>query len=101
MVTTFLNSEIKKLLIHKGYYLLLTNKIDLWKTETSAADQILAYSIKRFCKHNKFQISAPTWNDKFELSVRLYSVSDVQDCFQYVMKKHKTLTDNALIRNNM
>ena len=34
----------------------------------------------------KFKILAPTWNDKFELSYRSYSVSDIQDYFEYVLK---------------
>ena len=32
---------------------------------------------------NKFEISAPTWNDKFELLDRSYSVSDIQIYFEY------------------
>ena len=33
------------------------------------------------------KISAPTWNDKFELPNRSYSVSDIQDYFEYIKKK--------------
>ena len=39
-----------------------------------------------------------TWNDKFELTDGSYSVSDIQDYFEYIIKKHKTLTDNSLVR---
>ena len=38
--------------------------------------------------NNKFKISAPLWNDKFELPDGSYSVSDIQDYFEYVLKKH-------------
>ena len=34
--------------------------------------------------NNKFKIYAPTWNDKFELPDGLYSVSDIQDYFEYI-----------------
>ena len=34
--------------------------------------------------NNKFKISAPTWNDKFELPDGSYSVSDIQDYFEYI-----------------
>ena len=34
---------------------------------------------KKQNKNNKFKISAPTLNDKLELSDRLYSVLDIQD----------------------
>ena len=37
---------------------------------------------------NKFKISAPTWNDKYELPDGSYSVSDIQDYFKYTLKKH-------------
>ena len=36
--------------------------------------------------NNKFKISAPAWNDKFELPDVSYSVSDIQDYFEYFDK---------------
>ena len=49
-------------------------------------------------KNNKFKISAPTWNEEFELPDGSYSVSDIQDYFKYILKKHETVTDNPSIR---
>ena len=43
---------------------------------------------KNSCNNNKFKISAPTWNDKFELPDGSYSVSDIQYHFEYILKKH-------------
>ena len=37
--------------------------------------------MKTLHKRNKFKISAPTWNDKFELSDGSYSVSYSPDYF--------------------
>ena len=56
--------------------------------------QILASTIhekifKKSCKNNKFKISATTWIDKFELSDESQFVSDIQDFFEYVIKKHE------------
>ena len=31
-------------------------------------------------------MSAPTWNEKFDLRDGLYSVSDIQDYFEYILK---------------
>ena len=42
--------------------------------------------------------SAPTWNEKFELSDRSYYLSDVLGCFNYIMKKHQTVIYNPPIR---
>ena len=44
--------------------------------------------------NNKFKIAAPTWNDKFNLPDGSYSVSDIQDYFEYIIKKHETIADN-------
>ena len=39
---------------------------------------------KNSYNNNKFKISAPPWNDKFELPDGSYSVSDIQDYFEYI-----------------
>ena len=41
--------------------------------------------------NNKFKIPAPTWNDDFELPDGSYSVLDIQDYFEFIIKKHETL----------
>ena len=38
------------------------------------------------------------WNDKFELPDRSYSVSDIPDYFQNIIKKHEAVIDNPPIR---
>ena len=64
--------------------------------------QILVYTIhgktKKSYKNNKFKISAPTWNDQFELPDGSYSASDIQDYFEYILKNHREKTDNPSIR---
>ena len=47
---------------------------------------------------NKFNISTPTWNEEFELPDGLYSISDIQDYFEYILKKHGEKTINSSIR---
>ena len=47
--------------------------------------------------NNKFKIYAPTWNDEFDLPGGLYSVSDIQDYFDYVIKK-QTIIHNLPIQ---
>ena len=44
--------------------------------------------VKSTYNNNKFKISTPPWNDKFELPDGSYSVSDIQDYFEYILKKH-------------
>ena len=55
-------------------------------------------NIKKSCKNNKFKISAPTWNEEFELPDESYSISDIQDYFEHILKKHGEKTVNISIR---
>ena len=45
-------------------------------------------NIKSSYNNNKFKISAPTWNKEFTLPDGSYSVSDIQDYFEYILIKH-------------
>ena len=44
-------------------------------------------NIKSAYNSNNFKISAPAWNDEFDLLDGSYSVSNIQDYFEYVIKK--------------
>ena len=55
-------------------------------------------NIKSEYKNNKFKISAPTWNGEFDLPDASYSVSDIQDYFEYIIKKHGTIADNPPVQ---
>ena len=48
--------------------------------------------------NNKFKISAPTWNDTFDLPDSSYSIADIQDYFEFIIKKHETLTENTSVQ---
>ena len=48
--------------------------------------------------NNKFKISAPTWSDTFDLPDGSYSISDIQEYFEFIITKHKTLTENLPIQ---
>ena len=69
----------------------LTNKVDLKIGEKIIALSNLSIyykwrNIKNSYNNNKFKISTPTWNDKFELPDGSYSVSDIQDYFENILK---------------
>ena len=76
---------------HKPHVLKLklTSKLDLRIDEkvTALSNLSIYYtwrSMKSSYNNNKFKISAPTWNDEFELPDGSYSVSDIQDYFKYI-----------------
>ena len=55
-------------------------------------------NIKSEYSNNKFKIHAPTWNDEFNLLVGSYSVFDIQDYFEYIIKKYETIADNTPVQ---
>ena len=93
MDTIFMNSENSKTPKPNVLILKLTNKLDLRLGEKFIAlSNISIYytwkNIKSSYNDNKFKISAPTWNDEFELPDGSYSISDIQDYFEYILEKH-------------
>ena len=90
MDTIFMNSENSKTFKPLVLKLKHTNKLDLRIGEIIIAlsNRSIYYTwknIKSSCNNNKPKISAPTWNDKFELSDGSYSVSDIQDYFKHIL----------------
>ena len=53
---------------------------------------------KKSCKNNKFKISAPTWNGELELPDGTYSLSVIQDYFEYILKKHGERFNNLILQ---
>ena len=54
-------------------------------------------NIKSEYNNNKFKISALTWNDTFDLPDGSYSIDYVQNYFEFIIKKHETLTEDLPI----
>ena len=103
MDTIFMNSENSK--TSKPYVLILKlfDKLDLRIGKKSIALSNLSIyytwkNIKSSYNNNKFKISTPAWNDKFKLPDGSYSVSDIQDYFEYILKKHGENIDDPSIR---
>ena len=93
MDTIFMNSENSKTPKPHVLVLKLTNKLDLriGKKVIALSNLSIYYTwknIKSSYNNNKFKISAPTWNDEFELPDGSYSISDIQDYFEYILRKH-------------
>ena len=81
----------------------LTDKLDLQNGEnvTALSNLSIYYTwknIKGSYNNNKFKISAPTWNNEFELPDGSYSVSDIKDYFKCILKKHGENTNKSSIQ---
>ena len=103
MDTIFINSENSRTLQPHIFILKLVNKLDLRIGEkVIALSNLSIYYIPKNKKgtynDNKLKISASTWNDEFELPDGSYSVSDIQDYFEYILKKHGENVDNPSIQ---
>ena len=55
-------------------------------------------NIKSKYNNNKFKSSAPLWNETFDLPDGSYSISGIQDYFAFIIKKHRTLTENPPVQ---
>ena len=53
---------------------------------------------KKLCKNSKFKILAPIWNKEFELTDGSYSTWDIQNYFEFLLKKYGEKTVNPSVR---
>ena len=104
METIFMNSENSKTNESHKFRLNLTDKLNLTdpKNNIALANQNIYYTwknIKSEYSNNEFKIFALTWNDTFDLPDGSYSISDIQDYFELIIKKkHKTLIENPPVQ---
>ena len=105
MGTIFMNSENRSRT--SEYHVLtlkLTDKLDLRRGQKSIPLSNLSIyytwkNIKSSYNNNKFKISAGMeWNDEFELPNGSYLISDIQDCFENILKKHNEKVDDPSIK---
>ena len=94
-----MNSDNSKTRKPHVLILKLTNKLDLKIGEkvivlSNLSVYYTSKNIKSSYNNNKFEISAPTWNDAFELPDGSYSVSDIQDYFEYILKNMEKILIN-------
>ena len=92
MDTIFMNFKNSETSDPHRLLLNLTDKINLKRSDKYIALSNLSIyytwkNIKISYKNNKFKISATPWNEKCELPDGSYSVSDMQDYFEYIFKK--------------
>ena len=103
MHTIFMNSEKSKTSEPHILKLKLTDKLDLRldKKVIVLSNLSIYYTwnnIKSSYNNNKFKKSSPTWNEEFILSDGSYSISDIQDYFQYILKNHGENIDKPSIQ---
>ena len=98
-----MNSENSKTSEPHILKLKLTDKSDLklHKKVIALSNLSIYYTwnnIKNLYNNNKFKISTPTWNEEFKFPDGSYSVSDIQDYFEYILRKHGENTNTPSIQ---
>ena len=92
METIFMNTLNSKANDSNKFIYQFTDKLNLKNPNKNMALANLSIyytwkNIKSEYNSNKFKISAPTWNDEFNLPDGSYSASDIKDYFEYIIKK--------------
>ena len=103
MDTIFMNSENSRAAEYHVLTLKLTDQVNLRRDQkTVALSNLSIYytwkNIKSSYNNNKLKISSPTWSEEFELPDGSYSISNIQDYFKYILKKHSESVDNPSIK---
>ena len=88
-----MNSENSKTSEPHRFRLDLRDKLNLKdpKKNMALADLSIYYTWKNITpeyNNKKFKISAPTWNDTFDLPGGQYSIPDIQIYFEFIIKIH-------------
>ena len=94
MRTIFMNHKNSKMNKSHRFKLNLIDKLNLKdsKKNIALANLSIYYiwkNIKSEYNNNKFRISPPTRNDTFNLPNGSYSISDIQDYFEFIIKNAK------------
>ena len=97
-----MNMEISKTNEPNKFVLQLSQRFDFRTSNKHVLLQnsYISYTwknIRKQYKNNKLKILASAWNYEFDLRAGTYSVSDIQDYIEYIIKKHETLTTNPSI----
>ena len=103
METIFLNTLTSKTNEYDKFIYQFTDKLNFKNPNKNiaVANLIIRYTwknIKSEYSNSKSKISAPTWNDEFDLRDGSYSVSEIQDYFEYIIKKHETIADSPPVQ---
>ena len=102
METFFMNSKNSKTNESNRFKYDLIDKLDLRNPSKNMvlANLSIYYNwknVKSTYNNNKFKISGPTSNETFDLPDGSYNISEIQDYFEYIIKKHEAIGENAAI----
>ena len=91
MDTIFMSCKNSKIPDPHRLLLNITDNINLKRSDKFVALSNLSIyytwkNVKKSYQSNKFKISAPKWNEEYDFPDGSYSISDIQDYFNYILK---------------
>ena len=102
MGTFLMNSKNSKTSEPNRFRYDLIDKLDLKNpNKNMALGNLSIYytwkNVKSTYNNNKFKMSAPTWNETFDLPDGSYNISEIQGYIKYIIKKHEAIGENVPI----
>ena len=103
METFFMNTKNSKTNESHRFKYDFIDKLDLKNPNKNMALGSLSiyYTWKNvkstYNNNNNFKISAPTWNETFDLPDGSYNIPKIQDYIEYIIKKHEAIGETAPI----
>ena len=102
METFFMNTKNSKTNESHRFKYDLIDKLDLKNPNKNMALSSLSIyytwkNVKSTYNNYKFKISAATWNETFDLPDGSYNIQEIQNYFEYIIKKHETIAETAPI----
>ena len=93
MDTIFMNSKNSKTSEKHRFILDLRDKINLkLPAKHIALSNLSIYytwkNVRKEYNNGKFKITTPSWSEEFELPDGSYTVTDINDYFQFIVEKH-------------
>ena len=102
METFFMNTKTSKTNEPHRLKYNLIDKLDFKNPNKNMALASLSIyytwkNVKSIYNNNKFKISAPTWNDTFDLPDASYNIPAMRNYIEYIIKKHETIAETVPI----
>ena len=94
MEIIFINTKNSKTTESNRFRLCFTDKFDLRGNKTIVLTNLPIYytwqHVKSEYRNIKFKLTGPTWDETFDLPERSYTITDIQDYFLHIIKRHET-----------
>ena len=94
----FMNTENSDTNESNNFFYEFTDKLKNPNKNIALVNSSICYTWKDIKSAYNNKISSPSWNDKFRFPGGLYSISEIQNYFECIIKNHETIADNSPVQ---